>query len=95
VQIDSISSRFSPKYFIFRFLPFPFTKKHDVADTVCIENAVKMCAVLMATGQGDVTIAMDDEDLLKLMTGQLGAQQVCTLLLMTLYCFEPYYCNYI
>jgi len=41
----------------------------------------------MATGQGDVTISMDDENLLKLMTGQLSAQQVCTLLLMTLYLF--------
>ena len=32
--------------------------------------------VLMVTGKGDVTISMDDENLLKLMTGQLDPQQV-------------------
>jgi len=32
--------------------------------------------LLMLTGTGDVTISMDDENLLQLMTGQLNPQQV-------------------
>ena len=46
------------------------------------------------TGESDVTIAMDDENLLKLMTGQLSAQKVHTSILTVLLVLNCYHYNY-
>jgi len=43
-----------------------------------------MCFLLLSIGgKGDVTLAADDENLLKLMTGQLNPQQVYFQLLLS------------
>lgn len=37
---------------------------------------LSICVLKLISGKGDVTISMDDEGLLQLMTGQLNPQQV-------------------